>query len=77
MYTTAFPDLSLEVRSQYAPSDDVSISELTARGTHEQALQGIPSSGKKVEVVVCNVTEAHDGRIYRNREDFDTLTLMR
>ena len=33
-YTTAFPDLSFEVRAGHAPSDDVAILELIARGTH-------------------------------------------
>ncbi len=76
-YTTAFPDLSFEIRNQFAPSADVSISELTARGTHKEALPGIPATGRTVELVACNVIEARDGKVYREREYYDGLSLMR
>lgn len=75
-YTTAFPDLTFEIRHQYAPSDEVSIIEFTARGTHEAELEGIPPTNKEVEVVACNVIETRDARIYREREYYDTLALM-
>jgi steroid delta-isomerase-like uncharacterized protein len=75
-YATAFPDLSLEIRSQYTPSADVSIIEYTARGTHEAELEGIPPTGKHLEVVVCNVIEARDGKIFRERDYYDTMAVM-
>lgn len=75
MYSTAFPDLSFEIRNQYAV-DDVSVLEITARGTHEADLEGIPPTGRRVEVVVCNIIETQDGKIYREREYYDGLSLM-
>ncbi|KAA0233539.1 MAG: Aklanonic acid methyl ester cyclase DnrD [Acidimicrobiales bacterium] len=75
-YSTAFPDLSFEIRSQYEFDGDVSVLELTARGTHEAELEGIPPTGRRVEVVVCNIIEIQDGKIYREREYFDGLSLM-
>lgn len=75
-YTTAFPDLSLETRNQFSPSAEVSITELTARGTHREELQGIPGTGRTVEVVGCNIIEARDGKVYREREYFDGLSIM-
>ena len=76
-YVTAFPDLTFEVRHQYAPSDSVSVLEFTARGTHQAPLEDIPATGKQVEIVVCNVIELDDGKILREREYYDNLAIMR
>ena len=76
-YLRAFPDLEFEIRHHYAAGPDVSILELTARGTHQAMLEGIPATGRTVEVVVCNIIEAQDGRIVREREYFDGLSVMR
>jgi steroid delta-isomerase-like uncharacterized protein len=76
LYTTAFPDLSFEIRASHAPSHDVAILELIARGTHTGPLDGIPPTGKRAEIVACNIVEVRDGKIYREREYFDSLSLM-
>lgn len=76
-YTTAFPDLTFEIRQQYVPSDTVSILEFTARGTHKEALEDIPATGNEVEIVVCNVIEVKDGKILREREYYDNLSILR
>ncbi len=76
-YLRAFPDLEFEIRHHYAAGPDVSILELTARGTHQAMLEGIPATGRAVEVFVCNIIEVQDGRIVREREYFDGLSVMR
>lgn len=76
-YTRAFPDLTFEIRHRFAPTSDVAILELTARGTHLAELEGIPATGRTVEVVVCNIVEAQDGLIIREREYYDSLSIMR
>ena len=75
-YMTAFPDVTFELRHQYAPSDDVSIIEFTARGTHQAPLDDIPATGKHVTINVCNVIEVRDGKIHREREYYDTLAIL-
>jgi steroid delta-isomerase-like uncharacterized protein len=75
-YTTAFPDVAFELRRQYAPSDDVSIIEFTASGTHRAPLGDIPATGKRVTISACNVIETRDGKIFREREYYDTLAIM-
>ena len=75
-YTTAFPDLSFEVRGRYAPSADVAVMELTGVGTHEGPLGDIPATGRRVRVLVCNIVEARDGKIFREREYYDSLDVM-
>jgi steroid delta-isomerase-like uncharacterized protein len=75
MYATAFPDLTLTIDHQTS-CGDVSVVEFTARGTHLAELEGIPATGKAVEVPVCNLIEVKDGKIYREREYFNALSMM-
>ncbi|MGH2577930.1 MAG: ester cyclase [Actinomycetota bacterium] len=77
LYLRAFPDMAFEIRHQFAAGPNASIIELTARGTHQDQIDGIPATGRAVEVVVCNVVEAQDGLIVREREYFDGLSIMR
>jgi steroid delta-isomerase-like uncharacterized protein len=76
LYTTAFPDLSFEVRASHAPSVEVAIIEVVCRGTNTGPLEDIPPTGKRAEVVACNVVEMRDGKIHRERDYFDRLALM-
>ena len=76
IYLTAFEDLRFAIHNQYAPSPDVSVIECTGYGTQTRELLGIPPTGRSAEVPVCNVIEVLDGRIYREREYYDSLSLM-
>jgi steroid delta-isomerase-like uncharacterized protein len=76
-YLSAFPDVEFEIRHQHSPSDSVAIMEFTARGTHTGDLEGIAPTGKRIEIIVCNVVETRDGKVVREREYFDTLAMMR
>lgn len=75
-YLTAFPDLTFTVEHQFIPDETTSVIELTARGTHQGELEGIAPTGKPVQLVGCNVIEVADGKIRREREYFDTMSLM-
>jgi len=75
-FTSAFPDLTIEIREHHLPSESVSIVEYTFSGTHRGELEGIPATGRTIEVVACSVVEVRDGRIHRERDYYDTLTLM-
>lgn len=75
-YTGAFPDLTMTVEHQHVVSGDISIMEITATGTHLAELQGIEPTGRTVSVRVCNVVECKDGKVWREREYFDGLSLM-
>ena len=50
--------------------------EIVARGTHTGPLDGIPPTGRRAEVVGCNVVEIRDGKIHRERDYYDTMALM-
>jgi predicted ester cyclase len=75
-YTSTFPDTSFAFRHKYACGEDVSIMEVTVRGTHQGELEGIPPTGRQIEGFLCNVIDVRDGKIYREREYFDNLALL-
>ena len=75
MFANAFPDGRLEVRNVYGQGD-IAIAEMIGRGTHRGDLMGIAPTGKSVELLICNVMELRDGKIYREREYMDMLSLM-
>jgi steroid delta-isomerase-like uncharacterized protein len=75
MWAEAFPDAKLEIRRVHT-SGTTAIAEMVARGTHNGELMGIPATGRPIDLVICNVMELRDGKIYREREYLDMLTLM-
>lgn len=75
-FTRAFPDLTIEIRHHHLPSESVSIVEYTFAGTHRGELEGIPATGRRMEVVACSVAEIYAGQIHRERDYYDTLALM-
>lgn len=75
MYTTAFPDLKLDVKNIQAVGDTVVI-EFVAKGTHRGDLMGISPTNRKVTVPVCNITEVRDGKIFAEREYFDNAFML-
>jgi steroid delta-isomerase-like uncharacterized protein len=75
-YLSAFPDLAFTVEHQFTPDETTSVIELTARGTHQGELEGIAPTGRAIELVGCNVIEVVDGKIRREREYFDSMSLM-
>jgi steroid delta-isomerase-like uncharacterized protein len=74
-FVTAFPDLRLGLDHHHS-CGDVSVIEFTARGTHKAELAGIPATGKPIAVIVCDVIEVRDGKVYREREYYDQMTMM-
>jgi steroid delta-isomerase-like uncharacterized protein len=75
MYASAFPDATLEIKRVYTQGD-TAVAEILARGTHKGELMGIAPTGRPVEIIICNVAELRDGKIYREREYMDMLTMM-
>ena len=75
-YTSAFPDMTFDVVHS-AEDGDVAIMEFVARGTHQAELEGIPATGRSVEVKVCNICEIADGQIVREREYWDSASLLK
>ena len=77
LYTTAFPDLTLEEVRSWSPSPDVSIMEIHYAGTNTGPLGDVPPTGRRAEGLGCNIVEVRDGTIWREHEFFDELAMLR
>jgi len=75
MYMNAFPDLKLDVKHSYATGDIV-VTEFIAKGTQKGRFMEIAPTGRQVAVPVCEVVECRDGKIWSERDYFDTNIMM-
>lgn len=75
MYTNAFPDMKMEIQHMNLAGNIV-ITEFIVRGTHKGELFGIAPTNHQVTIPVCNIVEFRDGKVYAEREYFDTLFMM-
>ena len=75
MFADAFPDGRIDIVS-IKEAGDTAIVEFVGRGTHKGELMGIAPTGKTLALPVCDVMEVRDGKIYREREYMDMMTLM-
>jgi steroid delta-isomerase-like uncharacterized protein len=75
MYATAFPDGKVEITNVYVQGN-TAIAEFVARGTHGGELLGIPATGRRVEIHICNLIEVRDGKAYREREYMDMASML-
>ena len=76
MFTSAFPDVKVEIKHIHSVGDSVAIAEFVASGTHTSDLMDIAPTGRKMSMPVCLVLEIRDGKIYAEREYMDMLHLM-
>ena len=72
---TAFPDWYSTVEELIAEEDRV-VERWTSRGTHQGVFQGIPPTGKRVEVPGVVFYRIRGGAIVEFRGSFDGLRLM-
>jgi steroid delta-isomerase-like uncharacterized protein len=75
MFARAFPDGRIDVVNIKEFGDTVLV-EFIGRGTHRGDLMGIAPTGRSVTIPVCEVLELRDGKIYREREYMDMVTIM-
>jgi steroid delta-isomerase-like uncharacterized protein len=75
MFAGAFPDGRIDVVNLKDFGDTVLV-EFIGRGTHRGDLMGIAPTGRSVTIPVCDVLELRDGKIYREREYMDMVTIM-
>jgi steroid delta-isomerase-like uncharacterized protein len=75
MLRTAFPDLHATVEDQIAEGDRVA-TRWTARGTHRGEFQGIPATGKQMEITVMTISRVANGKLVEQWGNPDLLGLM-
>lgn len=72
---TGFPDIKITIDDLLAEGDKV-IHRVTARGTHQGAFQGIPATGKSVEIWIMVISRIANNKIAEEWELVDTLRML-
>lgn len=71
----AFPNFRIEITQQIADGDDF-VHCWTCSGTQKGEFQGIPPTGRRVELTGVSVGRLTDGRVSLERAFFDRLALL-
>jgi predicted ester cyclase len=75
MFMRAFPDGRHVFELADAAGDYVLLNGYFT-GTHREAFQGIPATGKVIKISTTMIDKVEDGKMVRHRGDFDTAGLM-
>ena len=75
MFTTAFPDLRMQVEEMYS-EDDVVITRATIFGTHQGEFMGIPPTGKSVAYPGIDIIRVDGETLVERWGKFDDVGLM-
>ncbi len=75
MWRESFPDWHSSLEELIAEGDKVA-ERWTGRGTHQGELQGIPATGRRVEVPGSVFYRIVDGKIVEFRGQLDIMSLM-
>ena len=75
LFAAAFPDLNVTVHEQVAEGDTV-VTRMSFTGTHRNDFQGIPPTGKTINLEGYILDRIVDGKIVEHRAMFDTMTMM-
>jgi steroid delta-isomerase-like uncharacterized protein len=74
-FYAAFPDFSHSIEELIAEGDKVILRAID-RGTHQGEFNGIPATGKKIEMGVIAISKFKEGKIVEAWEEADILGLM-
>jgi steroid delta-isomerase-like uncharacterized protein len=74
---TGFPDLKLEITRRYVSDDAITI-EVTLTGTHKNQWNGVPATGRRVQLPVCVIFPFDENdRLTGERAYFDGALILR
>lgn len=71
----AFPDLRFTIEDIVGEGDRVAV-RLTMTGTHEAAFNGIPATGRRIEIEHIHITRIVDGKGVDHWAAMDTFGLL-
>ena len=75
MFASAFPDLKVTVHEQVAEGDTV-VTRMTFAGTHQHEFQGIPATGKRIDLEGYILDRFTEGKSVEHWAMFDVMTMM-
>jgi steroid delta-isomerase-like uncharacterized protein len=75
MFLAAFPDLQVVAQDLVGEGEVVACRERFT-GTHQGMFQGIPATGRQVDIEGISVDRMRDGQIVERHVQFDAMGLM-
>lgn len=75
-WRAAFPDVRVTVEDEIAEGDKV-VSRITATGTHQHELMGMPATGRSVTVAAIAIERFSGGKLAEVWTMFDLAGLLR
>ena len=75
MFYAAFPGLTHTIEDMVPDGDKLAI-RLTIRGTQQGAFQGIPATGKQIEISAINIFHISDSQIAEHWVEYDGLGML-
>jgi steroid delta-isomerase-like uncharacterized protein len=73
--TSGFPDFRTDVLNVLS-SDDLVMCEVTVSGTHEGEFDGVPPTGREVEIRAMEKFDVADGTVREHRVYFDQQEML-
>jgi steroid delta-isomerase-like uncharacterized protein len=74
---TGFPDWKVEITQCYVSDDAITV-EATVSGTHKGLWNGIPATGRRIQLLVCTIFLFDENdRLTGERTYFDSALLLR
>lgn len=70
-----FPDFKLEIKQRVAEGNRL-VTYWTCTGTHKGDFQGIPPTGKRIEITGLALNRIENGKVAEERVYFDRLTML-
>lgn len=74
-FFAGFPDLRVTVEETVEEGERLAV-RITVTGTHEGAFQGIPPTGRRVEVQAISILHFSEGRIVERWNQLDQLGML-
>lgn len=74
-FTTAFPDAQISVADSVGERDMVA-SRWTITGTHRGDFQGVPPTGRPIQMAGVDISRVVDGKIAEHWAQFDVMAVM-
>lgn len=72
---SAYPDFRIEINHTIVEGDQLVV-EWTCSGTHQSEFQGIPATGRRVQLPGVTIAQISDSKIVDERVYFDRFSML-
>ncbi len=72
---TGFPDFKLEIKQRISEGNRM-VTQWTCTGTHNGEFQGIPPTGKRINITGLGLARIEGGKVVEERVYFDRVSML-